>query len=515
MADLSKFGDLTRAEDEFVRAAISGEECILGDGTLPDLDRPEQGADRAIRGELVRWLALGGGEGAELHASGVALRGAHITGHLDLSGATSDCDLQLVNCRVSRAPRLKGTHLRSLCLDGSAVPGLVADGLRVDGSLSLAEGFSASGQVSISRARIGADLDCTCGAFSEPEGDALHVDGSEIGGSVFLMGRRNEDDVKPFRCTGTARFISCTVGDSFMAVDAAFDAGERKYGLSLVLAEIRRQLTIKRFLRFRGRLNLSGASCYSLNDDPNDPEAPRSLILNGFSYVHFSGKAPMDVPTRLIWLDRQSPEDYGQDFWPQPYGQLAKVLTATGHEADARAVMVEKEARQGRIAVKQAVNDGRKMDAWRIWLGDQFLRRVIGYGYRPQQGVILMIAIWLATAAFFHQTWQAGDMAPSAPPILVSSSWAESLRAEPVHTAAYWTGQTDPGRDYETFNSAAYAFDLFVPLLDLGQESSWAPSTSRGVLGRIGYWLRWLVEIVGWVMTALAAAAVTGLVRRE
>ncbi|MFK7942297.1 MAG: hypothetical protein AB8B85_05190 [Paracoccaceae bacterium] len=510
MPDVSKFGDLSRAEQEFADACEAGETCTLGDGACPDADA---GDDRVIRGALVRWFALGGGAKGLLHEKGVSLEGALISGHLDLSGSSSDCDLELKSCRFQRKPQLKGTKLRSLSFAGSALPGLDAGGLRVDGQVALSDGFQAVGPVTLIRAKIGSDLDCRAGRFEAAEQDALNADGAEIGGSVFLMGRRDEEAVTPFYCEGTARFVSASIGDSFMVLDAVFKSGDRKYALSLALAEIRRQLTLKNFVRFEGRLNLSGASTYSLNDSPADDHAPNDMILNGFEYVHFSAKAPTDVATRLDWLSRQNPEDYGQDFWLQPYSQLARVLRAVGHDRDARKIRIEKEKRQGKVSLRLAWRERRWFGFAVSWIGDRFMRHVIGYGYKPHLSLAWMAVILSATAWFFHETWEAGDMTPAVAPILVSQAWQDTAQSHPVHTAAAW-GE-GPGKDYETFQPFAYAFDLFVPLVDLGQRDTWGPSTERGPLGRVGWWLRWVIEIVGWVVTALAAAAVTGLVRRD
>lgn len=71
------------------------------------------------------------------------------------------------------------------------------------------------------------------------------------------------------------------------------------------------------------------------------------------------------------------------------------------------------------------------------------------------------------------------------------------------------------GRDYETFNAVAYAVDLVVPIVSLGQEAAWAPSTTRGPWGWWLWWVRWWLIALGWIVTAIGAAAVTGVIRRD
>ncbi|MFV1593971.1 hypothetical protein VWZ88_15560 [Phaeobacter sp. JH20_36] len=54
-----------------------------------------------------------------------------------------------------------------------------------------------------------------------------------------------------------------------------------------------------------------------------------------------------------------------------------------------------------------------------------------------------------------------------------------------------------------------------VPIIDFGQTEAWAPSTTRGPAGVILWWARWAFTLAGWIVTALGAAALTGIIRRE
>ncbi len=101
--------------------------------------------------------------------------------------------------------------------------------------------------------------------------------------------------------------------------------------------------------------------------------------------------------------------------------------------------------------------------------------------------------------------------APNSPVVLISEEW-ETVATLP-NPAAEW--EAGPGRDYETYNSLAYAFDTVIPLIDLGQESAWSPSTSRGPFGWIAWWAKWILKVAGWIITALGAAALTGIIRRD
>jgi hypothetical protein len=142
------------------------------------------------------------------------------------------------------------------------------------------------------------------------------------------------------------------------------------------------------------------------------------------------------------------------------------------------------------------------------------LRWSVGYGFRPERSLILAVLLVIGLGAFFQAAWRAGDMAPDAAPILISADWVAATQSHPENPAAFWSQPGQAGQDYETFNGFAYAADLVVPLVSLGQEAAWAPSTSRSPLGRAGWWMRWFAKALGWVIAALVAAAVTGVIRR-
>ena len=113
--------------------------------------------------------------------------------------------------------------------------------------------------------------------------------------------------------------------------------------------------------------------------------------------------------------------------------------------------------------------------------------------------------------------------------MIVSDDWT-ALVATEEHPAEVWSGDAlprgsdltasewkaiAPGRDWETFNRYAYGFDVVIPIIDFGQTDAWAPSTTRGPWGWHLWWGRWVLSVMGWIVTALGAAAITGIIRRE
>jgi len=139
---------------------------------------------------------------------------------------------------------------------------------------------------------------------------------------------------------------------------------------------------------------------------------------------------------------------------------------------------------------------------------------MIGYGYRPFLSILWAAILITGLAILFQKTWEVGDFAPNSAPILVSLEWNNVANSNVDNPAEYWSSKGQAGQDYETFHPLAYSADLLIPIINLGQEDAWAPSTTRSPLGWYAWWIRWLAKIVGWIVTALGAAAVTGAIRR-
>ncbi|MBL4767301.1 MAG: hypothetical protein JKY94_06225 [Rhodobacteraceae bacterium] len=145
-----------------------------------------------------------------------------------------------------------------------------------------------------------------------------------------------------------------------------------------------------------------------------------------------------------------------------------------------------------------------------VW--DWFLRTTVGYGLYPFKSVIALFPLFALATIPAHYAWEEGSKVPNSGPVLVSSGWLEVANFS--IPAQAWS-LTDSGRDWDTFNRYAWAADLVIPIIDLGQTAAWAPSTERGPWGANLWWARWLLIIAGWIVTALGAAAITGIIRRE
>ncbi|MFM7443992.1 MAG: hypothetical protein ACKO2N_08780, partial [Tabrizicola sp.] len=142
-----------------------------------------------------------------------------------------------------------------------------------------------------------------------------------------------------------------------------------------------------------------------------------------------------------------------------------------------------------------------------------FLNALVGHGHAPQRAIWAVIVSTILAAFWYNHAWRSGAMVPNSDLILTSFNWWWSMQDQAMAPTADWTA-TGTAQHYETFYSIAYAFDVIVPLVDIGQKSAWSATTVTwtGWSTRI---LTMVLEVWGWIVTALGAAAVTGLVQRN
>lgn len=518
---LADFTPLSAAEDALVAGAAGGERISVGEGV--EADDPA----RIVRAGLIR-LALAGTDPAlALHDKGLRLKGARIEGVLDLQSMQTRFDLSLTSCHLSERPELTNARLRSLYLTDCAVPGLSGDGAQFDGALYIRGDTVVTGEISLAGARVAGDVQI-CGAILRADRqDAVFAPSLRVGGSVYLGDYPYGDARLSLDCEGAIFLASAEIGhDLFItrcAIAPKAPAGESLFSateehgpenaISLARTRIAGILYFRENQIARGVVSLAGAHAGRLRDEPAGPGASYPIRLDGFTYDDFSRHAETGLAARLDWLARR-PRD--AEFTAQPYEHFARVLTLMGHRSDASTVRMRKERvlrREDREKLRQRT--GRRLRWWLSLGADVVTRYAVGYGYRPGRALAIALVLILALGWFYQRVWEAGDMAPNAAPILVSPGWQAAVADHPGNPAAAWSAPGAAGQDYETFQAWAYAADIVVPLVSLGQEAAWAPSTSRSPLGVVGWWLRWIATLAGWVITALGAAAVTGAVRPD
>ena len=523
MRIVKDFEPLTPAEQRLVSEYSSGDRISFGEGEVPQSETP----DVTIRAGLIRLLLLDTDPDLDLHEKGLRLRGAWISGSLDLQGCDCTHDLTLVRCYLAKPISMVNARMRGLHLIGTICKGFYADNAHFSGSVFLRGGFQSIGELSFPGARISGDLQ-VCDARLDGDGrSAIFATSCRVDGSVFLGDYPYDNDDTELHAAGAVVFASARINQDFYVKSVALSPMETDLGLtinqdggeginlvalSLARSEIGGVYFSKNNQISRGIVNLSGASIRRMNDEPAGDYATYPVRLDGLTYQDFAQHTDRSVKARLNWLDRR-PD--GIEFSAQPYEQLARTYDEIGHREDARTVQMTKERLQRQDGMRLAVLAGNSWQVPFIWIQDKALRLLVGYGYRPILAVVWGVGLIAMLSWYFQETWDAGDMTPNAAPILVSKDWISATQTHPDNPGEFWSTRDQAGQDYETFSAIAYAADLVIPIINLGQEDAWAPSTSRSPWGQNAWWIRWIAKTIGWVITALGAAAVTGFIRRD
>lgn len=519
------------------------------------------GGDLACRGSL-----LDGRDGNALSADGAVIKGSVF---LD-DGFTATGQVRLVGVQIGGDLACTGAKL-----DGKGDDALSADRAAIMGDVSLDNGFTATGQVRLLGSQIGGTLACKGAKLDGRDGDALSADGAVIKGSVFLS--------DGFNATGQVRLLGVQIGGTLACRGAKLD-GKDGSALSADRAVIKGSAFLDDGFVATGQITLHGAEiggnfeCEGAKLDGNDGDALSAagmtvggvfllrdlvipvnginlasasvgrladdaaswgerLTLDGFVYGHLAGSAPTDAQTRLSWLNKQHAMFTGaESFRPQPWKQLQSVLRNMGHAEDARQVAI---AFEDRLRSSNLV--GQTPATWPTLMRAAYrypaivlhfsFKALMGYGYRPMRLGIWMLTVWLVCAGVYWWAALQGVMAPSNPLVFQNLPTYQSCKNSQAKPEAKneinWYLCEDLPEEYTGFSPLAYSLDVLLPLVNLQQETDWAPliPTPKGSWYQelFGHWtfkhivrlVVWFEILFGWVASLLLVAVVSGLTKRS
>ncbi len=162
-----------------------------------------------------------------------------------------------------------------------------------------------------------------------------------------------------------------------------------------------------------------------------------------------------------------------------------------------------------------------------------------GYGYRPMRLLAWILGIWLFfTSVYWYAAIEHKVFAPSNPLVFQNEAYASCTpeygdtwqrqhpdTERPAEIGNWYTCKALRG-EYTGFSPGAYSLDILLSLVDLQQEKDWGPITPTPFPG---YWdelknlewghgirlLIWLETLIGWGISLLLVAIVSGLTRRK
>lgn len=556
---VSSFGELGPAEVTLIEGLGNGVMDSLGTSGLPEAGDET----RRVRAELIRYLLLGGPEAPRMHEKGLRLSGAWIVGTLDLEGCRVPRDIGLIDCRFDATPVLLSAIIDTLAFDGSDLPGLTANRLDARGDL-LFRGATIRGRIELRGARIGGDLNFDGARLDNPGDRVLQAErisvrggalfrgasvrggialpGARIGGSLELIGAtieslegaavdadsvQVEGDVtlRLARVTGPVSLVTARIGGDMDLSEATLGSSQ-EISVDLGRTTVAGAFFLRNGAKVTGALSLNGATLGAIVDDPDSWPARGDLRLNRCLYGAILGSV-VGARERLDWLARQTPERWGEDFWPQPYEQLASVLGEMGHDEDKRRVLIEKERLARRARRHRA---GSLPVRLLLRLNDGLMGVTTGYGRLPLLAIVWIFLFWGAGAAIYAHLDRTSAMRPNSPVVLRSPEWV--LCATPRDEGAFLpslgaerAGLADPGEAqlvcyrrqpeasaYPKFNAAMLSADAIVPGMASGQSTYWSPDT-RTPAGYAGKWFMYFQSLAGIALGLLAVAGFSGIVK--
>ena len=193
-------GRLTPVEQSLVEHVCRGEWLDL----IPEIPKEQVinesvmrswGDDRTCRGVVIRDI-LRGRLVPDPDPHGLRLRGARISGQLDLKNLSTDVNLELSDCLLedgvlARDARLASVGLIGCRIEQCAEPPLDAARLTcsfLDLTRTRITGSGERGAVDLVGAHVGGQLDCSGAELCNDSGPALAADGLQVGEALALGG---------------------------------------------------------------------------------------------------------------------------------------------------------------------------------------------------------------------------------------------------------------------------------------------------------------------------------------
>ncbi|MBI1804606.1 MAG: hypothetical protein HYR77_09070 [Ignavibacteria bacterium] len=477
-----EFGSLSKAEQKFFRAQTNGTmaDYTTGDDQKDSVDNAEWwDTTRVLRATRIAWLCRDPQASILVSDKGIQVRGVRIDEGFDVEESKITFLLYFEKCSFKDKINLRNAEIKSLYLIGTHTASIQANGLIVEKDCFLRDGFKAEGEVSLLRAKIGGDLDCSSGQFIDSAATALSGDGLKVEGAVFLYNGFNAEGEVSLRFANIGLNLECDNGVFINKGGTAIDCeGSTVKGDVFLRDDIKVEgkmdffaATVDGYFHWRNvsdsskaSLDLRSAKLASLLDDQRSWPETGKLYLDGLMYNEISEYAPMEYHQRIDWLHRQP----DSPFHPQPYEQLATVLRKSGHDDDATEILIQMQKDRGRLA----------NPVWYQWPWYHIFGPVIAFGYRPWRSFWYAIGFISLGSIFFGIGYRKG---------LVVAAREKS-------------------EGYPKFNALVYSLDVFAPLIDLYQADYYLPQ------GKFLRFYHWFQIIAGWVLTTLLAVGLSGLV---
>jgi len=471
MAGASAVEPLTETEKWVAQQVAAGAEADL-------LNAP---GGPQVHGKFLSDLILNVVPEAAVTMRGVTLRNALVDGPVDFSFGDVTTDVALINCEFqARVDSVETRFQRGLSFSRSTFDKeAVLNSVRVAGHLGL-DGVRFKEGFDLTTADIAGQLQVT---GSEITGDSA-AEFIRVGGAVYF---RNTTS------SGALDFYGATLGSDLEILGKesvlARSTGHRSAvaGFELSGARMSGALTIEDVnldslsaeglwvsgptvisnATFTKRLDLTNAkfSALAIGNAVSLPQDPRQALITGMTFQSLSGDWK---PLRRLISTAQ--------YDAVAYSQLEAELQRRGDFGAGDDVLWEHKDRE-RQSLWMAGDHWR----WTISLISGYLSN---YGRNPERSLAFGVLLILLGGLVFQNRFMA-----------------------PISGADTATG--GPAGGHPHYNPFEYSLGLFVPGLQLDVTNRWRPKPALVVM-----W-KYVHEGLGWVITAIALAAFSGLLPKS
>jgi hypothetical protein len=328
--------------ERLLEDAVRLGETVTACGADLDRDDPADcagwGAARTVRSGFLVELLTADRSATTEPPRALRLRGARITGNLNLERLTLPCPIEFDRCCFEAPIRLDRARAPSLWLSGCRLQGgLSATGLETDGAVFLA--FISAPQVRLSHARVGGQLVLNGAQLTNPGGDALAAYDLHVNQSMLCVDR--------FRAEGRVHLAGARIDGQLLFNGArlrnkhkhALDGYDLRVGQSLLCIGLRAKGELHlTAARIGGQFSLSAARLthpgpYAL--DAYDMRVAHSLLcVDGFRArgrvhigdAHIGGQLNLSGAT-IINENERALSAYGLRF---DHGLICQELCARG-----------------------------------------------------------------------------------------------------------------------------------------------------------------------------------------
>jgi hypothetical protein len=431
------------------------------------LHAPHRTALDLTNGEIRAHLRLEHGATVE---GTIRLEGTAIHGMLALNGRMSKPEHRsLVGgsaITVDGSVYLDGLQTKGgrINFRGATLAGLMADGAQLDnpdgysislkeatvkGSVQLADGFSSTGLVVLSRSTIEGILQFNGGTFTCPAPEPRH---NQYGHAIEAISAN---------------------------VHGGLDLGWDKVWPSVDFTDV---------------------TTTFMADDP--ATWPPQFIISGLSYERFErpqGGRPREIwdqRERCGWLERQT------DFDSGAYEQAARVFRQHGRVSEAEEILMAQRRHATRVDRPHPLSPRRILDP---------VYALVGYGYRPTR-VLWALAILLVAVLVTLElpASQATLRATNGSGAVYSIDGQVVGPGQPVSRGAHADVCGDG--EVRCFSPVLYTIDTVVPLISLDQRSTWYPDPHTPDGEFLLLWLN-IATLLGWMLSSVFVLSLARLSR--